>query len=87
MHEGTSLYDDSTFPPPVHSALSGAPKTYMEERTWLHVAFAFGRVYEYHALWFQVLATFGFATYLVWDTAYALQVYPDYLLPSTYMHY
>ena len=47
----------------------------MEERTWLHVAYALGRVYEYHALWFQVLATFGFATYLVWDTAYALQVY------------
>ena len=44
MHEGTSLYDDSTFPPPVHSALSGAPKTYMEERTWLHVAFAFGAI-------------------------------------------
>ena len=47
------------------------------------MAFAFGRVYEYHALWFQVLATFGFATYLVWDTAYALQVYSGYLSPST----
>lgn len=74
--ETSSLSDDvSTFPPPVHLALSKAPKTYMEERTWLHVAFAFGRVYEYHALWFQVLATFAFSTYLVWDFAYALQVY------------
>ncbi|KAH8072100.1 1,3-beta-D-glucan synthase [Aureococcus anophagefferens] len=66
--------DESSFPPPVAHLLDAAPKTYLEVRTWLHVVFAFFRVYEYHVLSFQVLATVAFARYLVWDAAYTVEV-------------
>ena len=48
--------DANAFPAPVADALHDAPKTYLEVRTWLHVVYAFQRVYEAHALWFQARA-------------------------------
>ena len=46
---GVRSYDAAAppFPPPVAAALRRAPKTYLEVRTWLHVVYAFQRVYEY----------------------------------------
>ncbi|KAJ8612338.1 hypothetical protein CTAYLR_008360 [Chrysophaeum taylorii] len=61
-------------PPAVADRMSRAPKTYLEVRTWLHVVFAFQRVYEFHVLAFGLLAALGFQQYLVWDWTFAVQV-------------
>lgn len=62
------------YPPAITDRLSQAPKTYLEVRTWLHVIYAFQRVYEFHVLTFMALAVIGFWEFLVWDWTYALQV-------------
>jgi len=73
--ERTTLVDaDPAFPAPVDAALARSPKTYLEARSVLHVFFAFRRVYAYHVVAFQALATVAFARYLVWDAVYAFEV-------------
>ncbi|KAL3922916.1 MAG: hypothetical protein SGILL_001947 [Bacillariaceae sp.] len=60
--------------PPVSDALSAAPKTFLEKRSWLRGMLALNRILEWHIVTFFLLAVIAFARELVWGWVYAVQV-------------
>jgi hypothetical protein len=65
---------------PIWEALAKGPKTFLEQRSWLHILLAFRRLVDFHVVTFHVLAVLAFWELLIWDWPYALQ-----LLTSAFM--
>ena len=51
-----------------------ASKTYVEKRSWFHPLLNLHRIFEWHCVTFTLLASWAFASQLVWDLAYTLKI-------------
>lgn len=59
---------------PIWTAIQAAPKTFLEERSWLRVLMNFQSILTFLAVSLVLLVVKAFAIILVWDWTYAVQV-------------
>jgi len=60
--------------PPIAQGLAGAPKSFLEKRSWFRGILALKRVIEWHVVTFFLLAVISFSRQLIWSTVYTCQV-------------
>jgi len=59
---------------PIIEALTNAPKTFLEKRSWLRGVLALYRIIEWHIVTFYLLSVYAFADELVWGYLYGFQI-------------
>jgi callose synthase len=60
--------------PPITVGMIGAPKTFLEKRSWLRGIMALSRIIEWHIVTFYLLSVLAFSRDMVWGRVYTLQV-------------
>jgi len=60
--------------PAITDALTAAPKTFLEKRSWIRGILAMYRIIEWHIITFYLLGVVAFSTELIWGLVYSVQV-------------
>ena len=60
--------------PPITVGMIGAPKTFLEKRSWLRGIMALSRIIEWHIVTFYLLSVLAFSRDMVWGWVYSVQV-------------